>query len=103
MEERRVGPVIGLGTWNTFDADRELARVVVGVALDAGCRLFDSSAMYGGAEESLGFALGQRRSEAIVATKIWAGSVAEGAGSSRTSCDGSAGWRWSRCTTLSTG
>ena len=80
MEERRVGPVIGLGTWNTFDADRELARVVVGVALDAGCRLVDSSPMYGGAEESLGFALGQRRSEAIVATKIWAGSVAEGRG-----------------------
>ena len=41
MEQRRLGPVIGLGTWNTFDADRDLARVVVGAAVDAGCRLFD--------------------------------------------------------------
>ena len=77
MEERRLGPVVGLGTWNTFGGDRELARVVVGVALDAGCRLFDSSPMYGGAEESLGFALADRRAEAIVATKIWAGLVEE--------------------------
>jgi diketogulonate reductase-like aldo/keto reductase len=78
MEERRLGPVVGLGTSNTFDADRELARVVVGAALDAGCRLFDSSPMYGGAEESLGAALEERREEATVATKIWAGSVDEG-------------------------
>ena len=61
MEERRLGPVVGLGTSNTFDADRELARVVVGAALDVGCRLFDSSPMYGGAEESLGAALEDRR------------------------------------------
>jgi len=78
MEERRLGPVVGLGTSNTFDADRELARVVVGAALDAGCRLFDSSPMYGGAEESLGAALKDRREQATVATKIWAGSVDEG-------------------------
>jgi diketogulonate reductase-like aldo/keto reductase len=78
MEERRLGPVVGLGTSKTFDADRELARVVVGAALDAGCRLFDSSPMYGGAEESLGAALADRREEATVATKIWAGSVDEG-------------------------
>jgi len=78
MEERRLGPVVGLGTSNTFDADRELARVVVGAALDAGCRLFDSSPMYGGAEESLGATLEDRREQATVATKIWAGSVDEG-------------------------
>jgi hypothetical protein len=28
MEERRLGPVVGLGTWNTFDRDAELAREV---------------------------------------------------------------------------
>jgi diketogulonate reductase-like aldo/keto reductase len=78
MEERRLGPVVGLGTWNTFGGDRDLARVVVDAALEAGCRLFDSSPMYGGAEESLGFALRERRAEATVATKIWAGSVEEG-------------------------
>jgi diketogulonate reductase-like aldo/keto reductase len=34
--------------------------------------------MYGGAEGSLGSALAERREEATVATKIWAGSVDEG-------------------------
>ncbi|MEP6910142.1 MAG: aldo/keto reductase [Actinomycetota bacterium] len=78
MEERRLGPVIGLGTSNTFDSDRELARVVVGTVLDAECRLIDTSPMYGGAEESVGFALRERREDAVVATKIWADSVEEG-------------------------
>jgi diketogulonate reductase-like aldo/keto reductase len=78
MEERGLGPVVGLGTWNTFDSDQELARVVVDAALAAGCRLFDTSPMYGGAEESLGTALEGRRDEAAVATKIWAQSVEEG-------------------------
>jgi diketogulonate reductase-like aldo/keto reductase len=78
MEERRLGPVVGLGTWNTFDRDAELAREVVGAALDAGCRIFDSSPMYGGAELSLSVALGSRREDAIVATKIWARTVDAG-------------------------
>ena len=30
MEERRLGPVIGLGTWRTFGGDASLARDVVG-------------------------------------------------------------------------
>jgi hypothetical protein len=29
MEERRLGPVVGLGTWSTFDRDAELAAEVV--------------------------------------------------------------------------
>jgi aryl-alcohol dehydrogenase-like predicted oxidoreductase len=78
MEERRLGPVIGLGTWNTFGADTRLAREVVDAARRAGTRLFDSSPMYHGAEGSLGAALEGRREDAIVATKIWAGSVTEG-------------------------
>lgn len=78
MEERRLGPVIGLGTWNTFGGDAEAAREVVGAALEAGCRVVDSSPMYDGAERSLGAALEQRRAEVKVATKIWAGSVDEG-------------------------
>jgi len=77
MEERQLGPVVGLGTSNTFGGDRVLAHRVVASALDTGCRLFDTSPMYGGAEESLGFALTDRRAEAIVATKIWADSVEE--------------------------
>lgn len=78
MEERRLGPVIGLGTWNTFDDDAATARSVVDAALDGGCRVFDSSPMYGGAEQSLGAALRAQRDGGSVATKIWAGTVAEG-------------------------
>lgn len=78
MEERRLGPVVGLGTWSTFDGDAALARAVLDAAWSAGTRLVDSSPMYGAAEASLGPALTDRRGEAIVATKIWTGSVDEG-------------------------
>jgi diketogulonate reductase-like aldo/keto reductase len=78
MEQRRLGPVVGLGTWNTFGSDAKRAREVVGAALDAGARVFDSSPMYRGAERSLGEALGGRREEATIATKIWTSSVDEG-------------------------
>lgn len=51
--------------------DLEGARAVVGKALDAGVTLFDTSNKYvsGQSEELLGKALGDRRSEAVVATK----------------------------------
>ena len=78
MEERRLGPVVGLGTWNTFAADPGLAQAVVDAALDSGCRVFDTSPMYGGAEPSLAAALAGRRNAAAIATKIWTGSVEEG-------------------------
>jgi diketogulonate reductase-like aldo/keto reductase len=78
MEERRLGPVVGLGTYRTFDRDARLARVVVSAALEAGTRVIDSSPMYGGAEASLGAALDDRRGEAVVATKIWTPTVEEG-------------------------
>ena len=47
MEQRRLGPVVGLGTWNTFRDDAALARAVVAAAFDAGVRCFDTSPMYG--------------------------------------------------------
>jgi diketogulonate reductase-like aldo/keto reductase len=78
MDERRLGPVVGLGTWNTFDGDAQIAREVVASAFESGTRLFDSSPMYHGAEAALGAALAGRRDEAIVATKIWANSLEEG-------------------------
>jgi diketogulonate reductase-like aldo/keto reductase len=78
MEERRLGPVVGLGTWNTFDGDGAAAEAVVDAAFEAGCRLVDSSPMYGGAQASLADALRSRRPRATVATKIWARSVGEG-------------------------
>lgn len=81
MELRVLGtsgievPVVGMGTWKTFDvrgaADIEHRRTVVDTALEAGTNLFDSSPMYGAAEHVLGAALDGRRDKALVATKIW--------------------------------
>jgi diketogulonate reductase-like aldo/keto reductase len=88
MEERRLGPVVGLGTWNTFGANEALAREIVGAALDAGCRGVDSSPMYGSAERSLAAALEGRRGEASVLTKIWSGSADE----ARYQLDAQLGW-----------
>jgi aryl-alcohol dehydrogenase-like predicted oxidoreductase len=70
-------PIVGLGTWRVFEGSPH-AREVVATMLDAGARLFDSSPMYGRAESVLGAALADRRSDAIVATKIWTPSVEEG-------------------------
>ncbi len=78
LEARRLGPVVGLGSWRTFDSDVSLARAVVGAALEVGTTVFDSSPMYGGAEASLGDALDHRRDDATIATKIWAPTVSEG-------------------------
>jgi diketogulonate reductase-like aldo/keto reductase len=80
MEERRLGPVVGLGTWRTFGGDDALARTVVGAALDTGSRCIDSSPMYGGAERAVGIALQGRRDEATVLTKIWTSSPGEARG-----------------------
>ncbi len=87
MERRRLGkngpelPVVGLGSWLTFDvADQrqELVDAVVTSAFDEGVRLVDSSPMYGHAELVLGRALAEQREEAFVATKIWTPSIEDG-------------------------
>ncbi|HEY8550012.1 MAG TPA: aldo/keto reductase [Vicinamibacterales bacterium] len=88
MERRALGvtglqvPVVGMGTWKTFDVkgarEQAHARVVVDTAVSHGIDFFDSSPMYGEAERVLGQALGASRSRALVATKIWASSPAEG-------------------------
>jgi diketogulonate reductase-like aldo/keto reductase len=74
-------PVVGLGTWRVFDLppDRQaVAEAVVAAAFAAGARLVDSSPMYGRAEAVLSAALGGRREEAFVATKVWTGSAVDG-------------------------
>jgi aryl-alcohol dehydrogenase-like predicted oxidoreductase len=88
METRQLGnsglnvPVVGMGTWQTFDvrgADAEAnARKIVDAALAGGANFFDSSPMYGEAERVLGLALQGRRDQALVATKVWSGNVAQG-------------------------
>ncbi|MFL6139894.1 MAG: aldo/keto reductase [Frankiaceae bacterium] len=81
MELRALGrrggpvPVVGMGTWRTFDVAGELAerarREIVDAALDSGVRVVDSSPMYGEAERVLGAVLDGRREQAYVATKVW--------------------------------
>jgi aryl-alcohol dehydrogenase-like predicted oxidoreductase len=88
MERRALGrsglevPVVGMGTWLTFDVDGRAAeanvRRVVDVSLDGGASFFDSSPMYGRAEAVLGRCLEGRRDRALVATKVWASSAGEG-------------------------
>lgn len=83
MERRRLGrtgisvPVIGMGTWEVFDTDEDRSPLVE-AALEAGVDLFDTSPMYGRAEDVLGRALAGRRERAIVATKVWARGATEG-------------------------
>ena len=88
MEHRQLGragfevPVVGMGTWRTFDVTAPAAvdarRKVVDVALRNGTSFFDSSPMYGAAERVLGAALDGRRDRALVATKVWTADPAQG-------------------------
>jgi aryl-alcohol dehydrogenase-like predicted oxidoreductase len=87
VERRQLGssgldvPVVGMGTWRTFDvtsaADIAARRVVVDRALACDSNLFDSSPMYGEAERVLGQALDGRRDAALIATKVWTADDAE--------------------------
>ena len=80
MEHRAFGrtgltvPVIGMGTWHTYDVrgtEAAARRAVTDAALETGANFFDSSPMYGEAERVLGRTLEDRRDAAIVATKVW--------------------------------
>src|SRR5262249_3604631 len=87
MDKRFLGtsglevPVIGMGTWRTFDISGQQAeasaRAVVDRALAAGANFFDSSPMYGRAERVLGQILQGRRTAALVASKVWTPSKRE--------------------------
>ncbi|MEP7068488.1 MAG: aldo/keto reductase, partial [Usitatibacter sp.] len=68
-------PLVGLGTWITFDVTGAPARRVRGEILraffEAGGRLVDSSPMYGASEETLGTAMPADASRLFAASKVW--------------------------------
>jgi diketogulonate reductase-like aldo/keto reductase len=71
-------PVIGMGTWNTFDvgggaSERAPLKSVLEVFYAAGLRLIDSSPMYGNAEAVTGELVQQlgKQSSTFYATKVW--------------------------------
>jgi diketogulonate reductase-like aldo/keto reductase len=78
-------PIIGLGTWQTFDVGDDAAaqqplRRVLELLFDAGGRMIDSSPMYGRAEAVTGdllAAMGARQ-KAFLATKVWTTGRARG-------------------------
>jgi diketogulonate reductase-like aldo/keto reductase len=71
-------PVIGLGTWQTFDVGAEVKaraplRQVLGHLVDGGGRVIDSSPMYGRAEAVTGELVAEirARDKTFLATKVW--------------------------------
>ena len=71
-------PVIGLGTWQTFDigadpAARAEREEVLRLLFDAGGSVVDSSPMYGRSEAVVGDLLAamKARPQAFLATKVW--------------------------------
>ena len=75
-------PVIGLGTWQTFDVRGEAAaqREVLKVFAELGGRVVDSSPMYGAAESVVGelaAGLGLHK-RLFMATKVWTSGAEEG-------------------------
>jgi diketogulonate reductase-like aldo/keto reductase len=78
-------PVIGCGTWQTFDvgpgqAERAPLAQVLGTLFDSGGKVIDSSPMYGRSEGVVGdlLAAGGTRDKAFVATKVWTSGRAQG-------------------------
>jgi aryl-alcohol dehydrogenase-like predicted oxidoreductase len=78
-------PVIGVGTWQTFDvgaapAERAPRAEVLKVLFEAGGSAIDSSPMYGRAEAVVGDLLAEAgtRNKAFLATKVWTHGRKEG-------------------------
>jgi aryl-alcohol dehydrogenase-like predicted oxidoreductase len=78
-------PVVGLGTWQTFDVGPDRAALdqrkeVLRVLFESGGRVIDSSPMYGRAEEVVGALLSemQAHGKAFLATKVWTSGEAAG-------------------------
>jgi aryl-alcohol dehydrogenase-like predicted oxidoreductase len=86
-------PVIGLGTWQTFDvgeseAERKPLEDVLGAFTKLGGRVIDSSPMYGRAEQVIGDLSSKLRlrDSLFFATKVWTRGKQAGADSMERSC-----------------
>lgn len=55
----------------------EQVAEIVNLGLDLGINFVDTSEKYGNAEEGVGLALGRRRKDIVLATKVWADTVEE--------------------------
>ncbi|OQP61883.1 aldo/keto reductase [Niastella vici] len=77
-------PVIGMGTWQTFDVSEKTAGEKLGAVLNAfytgGGRLIDSSPMYGNAERIVGALTSKLdyANELFYATKVWTTGLQQG-------------------------
>jgi aryl-alcohol dehydrogenase-like predicted oxidoreductase len=76
-------PVIGLGTWQTFDvgassAERAPLAEVLRLFFAAGGRVIDSSPMYGRSETVAGDLVAAGRHPAFFATKVWTSGLRAG-------------------------
>jgi diketogulonate reductase-like aldo/keto reductase len=78
LSSREMIPLIGLGTWQTFDVGasasaRDPLAEVLAAFVQLGGRVVDSSPMYGNSEAVLGDLAMQLdvRDELFVATKVW--------------------------------
>jgi diketogulonate reductase-like aldo/keto reductase len=78
-------PIVGLGTWQTFDvgvsaAERQPLERVLAALVETGGRVIDSSPMYGRSEQVVGD-LAEKlgvRERLFVATKVWIEGKAQG-------------------------
>ncbi len=85
-------PVIGLGTWQTFDVGDDQAEVaklesVMRGFFTGGGAVIDSSPMYGRAEAVAGMLLAQARDRSFLATKVWTSGREQGIAQMRRSAE----------------
>ncbi len=81
----KVVPVIGLGTWRTFDVGasgqaRAPLEQVLSAFVELGGKVIDSSPMYGSSETVVGDLVAKLglRSKLFIATKVWTSGKARG-------------------------
>lgn len=87
-------PVVGLGTWDVFDVagsreEIEARKEIIGMLLDRGGSVIDSSPMYNRSEKIIGDIINETggRSNLFLATKVWTDGRSAGESQMRRSRD----------------